>query len=110
MTEQATAKQPKGATPNTPPQQRPRWQVWSIRLLAGWLTLCLLLWLGGPPLLKRVLPWAVAQKLPVQPEQVPVPLVLLVRPAAQPVRRLHRVQATRAVHRTRTTRLATSPN
>lgn len=61
MSEQATAKQS-----NTPPQKRPRWQVWSIRLLAGWLLLCLLLWLGGPPLLKRVLPWAVAQKLPVQ--------------------------------------------
>lgn len=66
MTEQATAKQPKGATPNTPQQKRPRWQVWGIRLLAGWLVFCLLLWLGGPPLLKRVLPWAVAQKLPVQ--------------------------------------------
>jgi len=66
MTEQANAKQPNGATPNTPRQRRPRWQVWSIRLLAGWLTLCLLLWLGGPPLLKRLLPWAVAQKLPVQ--------------------------------------------
>lgn len=61
MAEQATA-----TTPNAPRQQRPRWQVWSIRLLAGWLVLCLLLWLGGPPLLKRVLPWAVAQKLPVQ--------------------------------------------
>jgi outer membrane protein OmpA-like peptidoglycan-associated protein len=66
MTEQATATQLKGATPNTAQQKRPRWQVWGIRLLAGWLTLCLLLWLGGPPLLKRVLPWAVAQKLPVQ--------------------------------------------
>lgn len=61
MTEQATA-----TTSNAPRQQRPRWQVWSMRLLAGWLVLCLLLWLGGPPLLKRVLPWAVAQKLPVQ--------------------------------------------
>ncbi len=59
-------KQPSGATPNIPRQKRPRWQTWSIRLLAGWLTLCLLLWLGGPPLLKRLLPWAVAQKLPVQ--------------------------------------------
>jgi len=56
---------PNGATRNTPPR-RPRWQVWGIRLLAGWLMLCLLLWLGGPPLLKRLLPWAVAQKLPVQ--------------------------------------------
>ncbi|MES3040588.1 MAG: DUF748 domain-containing protein [Pseudomonadota bacterium] len=51
---------------DAPLQKRPRWQVWSLRLLAGWLALCLLLWLGGPPLLKRVLPWAVAQKLPVQ--------------------------------------------
>lgn len=66
MTEQAIATQLKGATPNTAQQKRPRWQVWGIRLLAGWLTLCLLLWLGGPPLLKRLLPWAVAQKLPVQ--------------------------------------------
>lgn len=66
MTDASQTKQPKGATPNTPQQKRPRWQVWSIRLLAGWLTLCLLLWLGGPPLLKRLLPWAVAQKLPVQ--------------------------------------------
>lgn len=66
MTDASQTKQPKGATPNTPHKQRPRWQVWSIRLLVGWLVLCLLLWLGGPPLLKRVLPWAVAQKLPVQ--------------------------------------------
>jgi len=60
------SKQPSGATPNAAPQKCPRWQVWSIRLLVGWITLCLLLWLAGPPLLKRVLPWAVAQKLPVQ--------------------------------------------
>lgn len=66
MTEQAIATQLKGATPNTPQLHRPRWQIWSFRLFVGWLTLCLLLWLGGPPLLKRGLPWAVAQKLPVQ--------------------------------------------
>ena len=68
MTE-ATATQGKqlsGATPNTAPKTRPRWQIWSLRLLVAWLAFCLLLWLGGPPLLKRLLPWAVAQKLPVQ--------------------------------------------
>ena len=54
-------------TPNNASKSpRPRWQVWCIGLLAAWLTLCLLLWLGGPPLLKRALPWAIAQKLPVQ--------------------------------------------
>jgi hypothetical protein len=48
--------------------------------------------------------------LPVLPEQVPVPLVQLVRPVALLVHRHHRVLATRATHRTRTTRLAKSPN
>lgn len=62
----ATAKPLKAGEKGQPARSRPRWQTWGIRLLAGWLTLCLLLWLGGPPLLKRLLPWAVAQKLPVQ--------------------------------------------
>lgn len=44
------------------------WQRLGIRLVAGWALLCLLLWLGGPPLLKRILPWAVDRKLHLQAE------------------------------------------
>lgn len=44
------------------------WQRLGIRLVAGWAVLCLLLWLGGPPLLKRILPWAVERKLHLQAE------------------------------------------
>jgi hypothetical protein len=43
-------------------------------------------------------------------QQVLVPLVQPVRQVALLVHRHHQVQATRATHRTRATRLATSPN
>lgn len=55
----------------TPPaasiwKTRAFWQRWGRRALIAWVVLCLLLWLGGPPLLKRALPWAIERQLHLQ--------------------------------------------
>lgn len=65
MTEQASDV-PAPVTPRW--KTRGFWQRLGIRLLAAWAVLSLLLWLGGPPLLKRILPWAVDRKLHLQAE------------------------------------------
>lgn len=61
---------PANATPASPAapawKTRAFWLRWSRRALVAWAALSLLLWLGGPPLLKRALPWAVERQLHLQ--------------------------------------------